>query len=267
MKDYYQILGVDRYATDSQIKRAYRELAIKYHPDKSHSTSTHQKFTEVNEAYQTLKNKEKRENYNLIYDYNKEVGQRNAKDPVFGNWYDYDPKAAGKRYYRPAYSTQEDTVDVRPYIKTVRIISYMSFLMTILLIMDHILPEQTFNQHIQAKLTTYKSMNTIIIETEQFEFPLNYSHAKMIRTGNEARIYLSPMFNIPEKLVVNTGYDVYTFKPHYSIYRIFSFFLVILLITSFIGMFQKKTNPELIFSAGVANVAIALLIIYLIKTA
>ena len=69
MKDYYKILGVDRYATESQIKRAFRELAQKYHPDKSKSASTHNMFTEVNEAYHTLSNKDKRDNYNLIYDY------------------------------------------------------------------------------------------------------------------------------------------------------------------------------------------------------
>jgi hypothetical protein len=110
-------------------------------------------------------------------------------------------------------------------------------------------------------------MNTIFVETESFEFPLSFSHAKMIRTGDEAKIHLSPIFNIPEKLVVNTGYDIYTFTPHYSIYNVFSFFLIILLATSYIGMFQKKTNPELIFSAGVANVALSLLIIYLINAA
>ncbi|MFC2123254.1 DnaJ domain-containing protein [Bacteroidota bacterium] len=267
MKDYYQILGVDRYATGSQIKRAYRELALKYHPDKSRSAATHQKFTEINEAYHTLNDKDKRENFNLIYDYNQQVGSQDLPDSIFSKWSDYSPKEAGKRYYRPAYAKKEETVDLRPYVKSVRIISSMSLILTILVIMDHVLPEQTFDQTIISKLTTYKSTNTIFIETERFEFPLSYTHAKLIRTGDEARIHLSPIFNIPEKLVVNSGDDKYIFSPHYSIYNVFSFFLIILLATSYIGMFQKKTNPELIFSAGVANVALSLLIIYLINAA
>ena len=267
MKDYYEILGGDRYATDSQIKSAYRELAVKYHPDKSPSESTHQKATEVNEAYHTLNDKDKCDKYNLIYDYNQHRGTQEASDSVFSTWSNYNLKQTGKRSYQPVYAKKEETIDLRPYVYSVRIISSMSLILTLLIIIDHVLPEQTFEQTILAKLTTYKSMNTIYIEMERFEFPLNFRHSKLILTGNEARIHLSPIFNIPKKLVVNTGDDIYTFKPHYSIYNVFSFFLIILLATSYIGMFQKKTDHELIFSAGVANVALSLFILYLINAA
>ena len=60
-KDYYDILGVGREASDQDIKKAYRALAHKYHPDKSGGDE--QKFKEVNEAYQVLSNKEKRSQY------------------------------------------------------------------------------------------------------------------------------------------------------------------------------------------------------------
>jgi len=59
-KDYYQILGVSRDATQEEIKRAYRKLAHKYHPDKG---GDEQKFKEINEAYQVLSDKEKRSQY------------------------------------------------------------------------------------------------------------------------------------------------------------------------------------------------------------
>jgi molecular chaperone DnaJ len=60
-KDYYQILGVSRNASDEEIKKAYRRLAHKYHPDKEEGNET--KFKEINEAYQVLSNKEKRQQY------------------------------------------------------------------------------------------------------------------------------------------------------------------------------------------------------------
>lgn len=60
-KDYYKILGVDRSADESAIKKAYRKLAAKYHPDKP--TGDEEKFKEISEAYEVLSDKEKRQMY------------------------------------------------------------------------------------------------------------------------------------------------------------------------------------------------------------
>lgn len=60
-KNYYEILGVSRDASDDEIKKAYRKLAHKYHPDKAGGDE--KKFKEINEAYQVLSDKKKREQY------------------------------------------------------------------------------------------------------------------------------------------------------------------------------------------------------------
>ena len=62
-KDYYAILGVARGAGDEEIKKAYRKLARKYHPDVSREANAKERFQEVAEAYETLKDKEKRAAY------------------------------------------------------------------------------------------------------------------------------------------------------------------------------------------------------------
>ncbi len=61
MKDYYKILGIEKNASEEDIKKAYRKLAHQHHPDKSGGSA--EKFKEVNEAYQVLSNKEKRTQY------------------------------------------------------------------------------------------------------------------------------------------------------------------------------------------------------------
>jgi len=62
-RDYYEVLGVGRDATDNEIKQAFRKLARKYHPDVNKAPEAEEKFKEINEAYQVLSNADARAKY------------------------------------------------------------------------------------------------------------------------------------------------------------------------------------------------------------
>lgn len=62
-KDYYKILGISKGASDDEIKKAYRKLALKYHPDKNKSPGAEDRFKEIAEAYEVLSDKKKRDIY------------------------------------------------------------------------------------------------------------------------------------------------------------------------------------------------------------
>ena len=68
-RDYYEVLGVDKNASENDIKKAYRKAAMKYHPDKFANASdaekkdAEEKFKEINEAYQVLSDNEKKQQY------------------------------------------------------------------------------------------------------------------------------------------------------------------------------------------------------------
>jgi len=62
-RDYYEVLGVSRNASDEEIKKAFRKLALEYHPDRNKSDGASEQFKEVNEAYQVLTDSKKRASY------------------------------------------------------------------------------------------------------------------------------------------------------------------------------------------------------------
>ncbi|CAJ1051127.1 dnaJ homolog subfamily B member 9-like [Xyrichtys novacula] len=65
-RNYYEILNVEPTATASQIKKAFRKLAVKYHPDKNKSADAERTFREIAEAYKVLSDKEKRRLYDNV---------------------------------------------------------------------------------------------------------------------------------------------------------------------------------------------------------
>ncbi|MGI5841010.1 MAG: DnaJ C-terminal domain-containing protein [Patescibacteria group bacterium] len=62
-RDYYEVLGVSKNASSDEIKKAYRKLALEYHPDRNKSSDAEEKFKEINEAYEVLSNDQKKQAY------------------------------------------------------------------------------------------------------------------------------------------------------------------------------------------------------------
>lgn len=96
-KDYYKILEISKTASDDDIKKAYRKLALKYHPDKNKSPGAEEKFKEVAEAYEVLSDKKKRE----IYDQYGEEGLKGGTPSGSNFTYTFhgDPRATFAQFF------------------------------------------------------------------------------------------------------------------------------------------------------------------------
>jgi molecular chaperone DnaJ len=82
IKDYYQILGVDRNASKEEIKKAYRRLAKEWHPDVNPDPKAEEKFKEINEAYYVLSDEEKRRQYDQLLKSGDEKGYRDFMEYI-----------------------------------------------------------------------------------------------------------------------------------------------------------------------------------------
>jgi len=85
-RDYYEVLGVSRDADDSVMKKAYRKMAMKYHPDRNpDNAEAEEKFKEVKEAYEVLTDAQKRQ----VYDQYGHAGLEGAGGGGFGGGGDF----------------------------------------------------------------------------------------------------------------------------------------------------------------------------------
>jgi curved DNA-binding protein CbpA len=78
MKDYYEILGIRRDASPQDIKKAFRRLALRYHPDRNpgNTREAEGRFKEINEAYEVLGNEQKRRQYDYLTSYRRSQTER-----------------------------------------------------------------------------------------------------------------------------------------------------------------------------------------------
>lgn len=91
MKDYYSILKLNRYATEIEIKKSFRTLAMEWHPDRNHSDEAQEMFILISEAYEMLSDQHRRSEYDRIFFDSKIVTTE------FSNWQD-QAKDNAKRY-------------------------------------------------------------------------------------------------------------------------------------------------------------------------
>ncbi|XP_072395606.1 dnaJ protein homolog 1-like [Diabrotica undecimpunctata] len=102
-REYYKILGISKNATDDEIKKAYRKLALQYHPDKNKSPEAEERFKEVAEAYEVLSDKKKRDIYDAYGEEGLKGGFPGATGGFGGNTFTYtfhgDPRATFAQFF------------------------------------------------------------------------------------------------------------------------------------------------------------------------
>lgn len=137
MKNYYVTLGVSPSAQAAEIKRAYRKLALQYHPDKNPRPEAERFFKEVNEAYETLGDPQLRYAYdqrltNPVYQSPQPPPQQTHRDPKYR-------QSAPRQYARQTDDTYEL---MKEYLPRIVVLTKTLMVISVLLFIDYVLPRQ-----------------------------------------------------------------------------------------------------------------------------
>jgi len=253
MKDYYTLLGVPPHASEAEIKRAYRKLAIQYHPDKNPDPSAEALFKEINEAYDVLSDPEKKSAYdwrqlNPLAEILQEQPQAH-RDPQ------YKKRTPPPDYKSDAQRIQEFMTQCLPYVLW---ICRVGVVMSFLLALDYVLP--------------YKSKTETVVEQYYVAGRRGYGHHVIFTdSGRKIKLYDAV---IPEgalaayehTLIYSTVMTISSNGEKQILGRIYGPLLMFpagVFIAALIALLFRKST-EVAFNAGVACGLLMLIFLYLI---
>jgi hypothetical protein len=247
MKNYYAILGVSPSAHAADIKRAYRRLALQYHPDKNPNAAAEQFFKEVNEAYGVLGDSQSRYEYdqrllNPVYQGPVAPAQPVHRDPRY--------RPTGRR---PVPRQADDTYELmKEHLPKIVVITKSLLILSIILFIDFVLPrqevyEQYASHRCQSASRRSDGGTHCIFTTQQgSSFRLESDDLRLMEGMDTVR--LSKSWIIREITQVKSGETEVSISS--SIYGLFVFGPLFLLVIS-AAAFVYRNNVYRGFNLGI----------------
>ena len=263
MKDYYSILGVSVTASDLEIKRMYRRLAVQYHPDKNPSPDAESLFKEINEAYDVLGDPEKKRTYDLRRQ--NPFQDLLQEEPVVQH---RDPRYRRRRppVYRPSTSRYTTRDLMKEYLPKVIVFSWAGAMVGFLLLTDFFLPVAKLSETIKDVHPVYKSgrhggqrhVYDLMLTEEGTKIKFRDKGAQLFPERSVILIERTPIFST-NRYVSNARYRV---KVD-SIYGPIGVIPLVLFVTSLLGLYFRSTI-EFAFNLGIVSGILLIISLYLI---
>ena len=263
MKDYYQIIGVSPHATEMEIKRSYRQLAVRYHPDKNKSAAAEERFKEIAEAYEVLGNPVSRRDYDLALSrpdyFQQQEPVPRLLDPAYHRPYAQPPRGVRKQ------TTQELMAEYLPYF---RWICWASLLVITLLVTDYSLPFNKAQQEVKLISRVYRTGRgggmiydhheiltnqgiTIVISEEASEHFKNDSHILIEQTRLLNKVVMASSLSGDYKIRTSALYGTLSFIP------------ILLSLSAILGVAIRK-GVEFPFNLSIVSFILLIIVIYLL---
>lgn len=239
MKDYYQILRISRQASSYEIKRAYRQLAVLFHPDKNKSKEAIRLFQEINEAHEVLSDSLKRATYDAIIS-----GSHQTQDSPQQTWH-RDPAYRRRQqgYQPPKQGPSETLLMMLHMLRFLRTASLIGITWCAVLVIDYWLPFRISKEHALPDGNRQRSWQLrrqpdVLVTEKGHQFPIPNGAVQFFPTGSEVEVVSSRMLNLLVR--VEAQDDRYIIDSLATIYSNFMIVPIILFLVSAAGLLVKQ---------------------------
>jgi DnaJ domain len=229
MKDYYRIMNLSREASEDEIKRSYRKLAIRYHPDKNPSLEAENVFKEINEAYEVLSDPGKKFQYDQL-----------LTAPGYSGWQEpYATRPQRSRGSRPS----DRMIFMQGILHYVQLLFYFGCLWSFVLVIDYALPPRLLEERVTTEVrevtrVLMRNPRDLLVTEKGHHFPVLLSEMQYFPKGANLKIYTSSIFSALIRVENYNG--TFVVNNLGSIYRNFSFAPVLLLLCCAVGLIIRK---------------------------
>jgi preprotein translocase subunit Sec63 len=252
LKNYYTILGVSPHSSKDEIKKAYRRLALKYHPDRNKTVEAQEKFKEIVEAY-----------HYLYF--------QNQSSPSY-YYYTFTENNTSKRYSQKIKNINQvkrQKIDkVTPYICSIlKLIAKIGIFLSILLALDWSLPTYKVSEIVIEKIPKSENHDYSEIITDKLKniqiFQKDYNK---LFPDMSVEIEITPIFGIRKNMRYETVFEKIETNLPENFYAYFWFFPFIFYTLSYATLKMKTDNNVLQFgsaNAYILLIGLAILINYI----
>lgn len=260
LKDYYNVLHLSSTASSEEIKKAYRKLALQFHPDKNPSPQAKAVFQEINEAYDVLSDPIKKNNYDFRLNQSFQPKTTYSGEKSNTESHRSFRKSADKQKFK-------NKDPYKNYAIKGKFFSSFVFFFCLILCIDYVISQRFDNTIVEdissyeAKTSNYTDHYNHEIQTSKVDFNFNSESANTITPYDTINVDITPIFGIVKSCHPASDENV-NYADGYSIYYPFTFLILLAMGASFAALFVKSNETG--FSLSILSMILFIIVQFLL---